>query len=114
MLEQFSWERLGEGRVRDLARRIRIEEDSSCDAEFPQRYAAQVVVRTRDGRVLRHRVATPNSDASRPLKQEEIENKFFELVKGVIPTGRARAIRDSVNELDCRDVSELVALLAVD
>ncbi len=110
--EQFLPARLQDPRVRELARRIRIEAEPAFDREFPERYQAEVEIRTRDGRTFMHSVPTSRGDPSWPLTGGEIENKFFTLADYALTRKRAEAIRDAIRGMEsCQNVRDFTALL---
>jgi 2-methylcitrate dehydratase PrpD len=87
--------------VRRLTQHVRYELDP--DSAFPRTYDGEVEVRTRDGRVLRHREPFNRGSADRPLTQDEIEAKFFDNAAHAVSADKARQIRDHLLGLDDLD-----------
>lgn len=96
-----------------LAVAEKVEHRADPDTTFPAAYSGEVVVRMRDGRVLRHREAVNRGAADRPLSAGDIEAKFFDNAHMAVSRGRAVAIRDAILGLDgAGDVRAIARLLA--
>ena len=72
-----------------------------------------MVVRTRDGRELRHREEINRGADERPLTNGEIAEKYMENARLTVDGPRALAIRNAVLDLDrCEDVRAVADVLA--
>ena len=101
---------LGDRTVLDLARRVGYRADPA--SAFPRAYSGEVVVRTRDGRELRHREQINRGADERPLANGEIADKYLENARVTVDGPKAIAIRDAVLDLDrCADVRALAGVL---
>lgn len=93
-----------EADVREDPRVRRLTQDVSYSLDpesgFPETYDGEVEVRTRDGRVLRHREPVNRGSVDRPLTQEEIEAKFFDNAAHAMTESQARQVRDHLLGLD--------------
>ncbi|MCU0585507.1 MAG: MmgE/PrpD family protein [Desulfobacterales bacterium] len=113
LLAQFAEERLGDPRVLDLARRVRIEVDAEIDRLYPERYANRVVITLKDGRRLAARVDHARGSAARPLGFAEVAAKFGSLSGGMLSRERADQVIERIGRLDTMDViGDLTRLLA--
>jgi 2-methylcitrate dehydratase PrpD len=83
-LAAFTPERLADASVRSLMERIELQVDPDIDAAFPGKRAARVVVLTRDGKELEHLQPNRKGDPEEPLSDEDLNDKFFELVGPVL------------------------------
>jgi hypothetical protein len=73
---------------------------------------ALVEIELRDGRVLSRRQHTFRGQPADPARPPDIEEKFFDLISGLLPGGRGEQIVDAVWRLDSlKDVRELTDLL---
>ena len=101
----------GDAVILDLAKRVRYRADPA--SAFPRAYSGEVVVRTRDGRELRHREEINRGADERPLTNGEIAGKYMENARLTVDGPRAVAIRNAVLDLDrYDDVRAVAALLA--
>ena len=97
--------------ILDLAKRVRYRADP--DSAFPRAYSGEVLVRTRDGRELRHREEVNRGADERPLTNREIVEKYMENARRTVDGARAAAIRNAILDLDrCGDVRAVAGLLA--
>ena len=87
--------------ILDLARRVQYRPDPA--SAFPRAYSGEVVVRTRDGRELRHREEINRGADERPLTNGEIVEKYMENACLTVDGARAVAIRDAILDLDRYD-----------
>ena len=94
-----------------LAKRVRYRPDPA--SAFPRAFSGEVVVRTRDGRELRHREEINRGADERPLTNGEIAEKYMENACLTVDGARAVAIRNAVLDLDrYDDVRALAGVLA--
>jgi 2-methylcitrate dehydratase PrpD len=78
------------------------------ESNFPRHYSGAVEITTLDGRVLTEREMVNRGSAERPLNQAEVEAKFLENARRVMPRQRAEALRDAFLGIDkVADVSML-------
>ena len=102
-LAELEDEVLGDRTVLDLAKRVGYRADPA--STFPRAFSGEVVVRTRDGRELRHREAINRGADERPLTNGEIAEKYQENAGVAVDGPKAIAIRDAILNLDrCDDV----------
>jgi 2-methylcitrate dehydratase PrpD len=98
-----------------LTGRVNAFVDAECDADYPRRRAAKVVLRLKDGRSFDRYVPEPYGAASNPLTDEALEEKFLGLAAPVLGEARAREALSmlwTVDELP--SVAHLAELLAPD
>lgn len=95
-----------------LCRRIRYAVDPA--SAFPRFYSGEIVLRTKDGRELRHREEVNRGAAGRPLSEAEIRAKFQNDAVPVVGRQRAEQIVEEVTTLDRADAgtADLASLLA--
>lgn len=109
-LAELKPEALSDPAVLALAQRVEYQVDPASD--FPVHYTGEVVVHTRDGRVLRHREAVNRGAADRPLTNAEIRAKFDGNIALSRGPGRSAAIADAVLSVADRPATLLGDLLA--
>jgi 2-methylcitrate dehydratase PrpD len=96
--------------VRRLSVATRVEGMAFAPGE--SELGALLDVGLRDGRVLSHRVQAFRGHPSNPAGPADIEQKFQDLVSGLVPARRAGQIIDTVWRLDqLADINELTDLL---
>ena len=113
-VEQYRQDRLADPALLDFITRIEAHVDDDIESMGPAfRHAANVQVRTRDGRTLSHRILNRRGSPENPLAPDDVEYKFRNVVASCLP---AQAI-DRVVEWSARldqldDVGELISVLA--
>ena len=96
--------------ILDLAKRVRYRPDPA--SAFPRAFSGEVVVRTRDGRELRHREEINRGADERPLTNGEIAAKYMENAGLTVDGPKSIAIRDALLGLDrCDDVRTVAGVL---
>ena len=109
-LAELEEDALGDRRILDLAKRVRYRPDPA--SAFPRAFSGEVVVRTRDGRELRHREEINRGADERPLTNGEIAEKYMDNARLTVDGPKAIAIRDAVLGLDrCEDVRAVAKVL---
>lgn len=98
-LEHISGDGLKDKAVAELLQRISIVEDKRHSDRFPAGRWADVIVTTRDGRVLASGDTHARGGPEAPLSEAEIEAKFMELSTPVLGQTRSAAIAKAVLSL---------------
>src|SRR5213596_3177903 len=97
---QFSRERLADPEIWKFLEHVKVERNAELSALYPDAAANIVHVDLVDGRRLTKRVDYPLGHAKNPLKDSEVEAKFFTLVNRRLGETRAKKIVDLVWRLD--------------
>ncbi|GAB2890685.1 MmgE/PrpD family protein [Paraburkholderia jirisanensis] len=95
-----------------LALAAKVDYEIDPDSNFPRHHSGEVIVAFADGRSLAHREAVNRGSADRPVSNDEVVEKYYANVDGVLSTARADQIRDAVLSLDRNPLGSLLALLA--
>jgi 2-methylcitrate dehydratase len=107
--KQFEPERFADPQVWNFLETVKVKRNTELSAMYPDAVANIVHVDLDDGRELTKRVDYPLGHAKNPLKDSEVEGKFFALVSPALGEKRARGIVDLVWKLDeARSVDELM------
>jgi 2-methylcitrate dehydratase PrpD len=80
-LTDFSEEALRDPGLRALHDRVRMVLDPEVDRAYPRRWIGRVAVRTRDGRTVEKRIASPKGDPDNALTRAELEAKALRLAR---------------------------------
>ncbi len=94
-----------------LSQGLTMTEDDTANAAFPEKRFARVTLTLRDGQVLESDWFEPPWDADRPPTAEELTAKYHTLTDPVLGAARATALRDVIETLEDRPLSDLTALL---
>ena len=110
--KQFARERFADREVWKFLENVKVVRHNELSGMYPDAVANIVHVDLVDGKRLTKRVDYPMGHAKNPLKDSEVEEKFFALVEPAIGKQQARKIVDLVWKLDeARNVDELVKAL---
>jgi 2-methylcitrate dehydratase PrpD len=111
-MDEYSTECRNDPRIRDLASRVYVEGNSELEQLYPERWAAIVHVKMKDGREFSKRVDFAKGDPQNPMTWEEVVSKFVSLAGPVISEAKAEAVVELVSGLETLDdTRELVKLL---
>jgi len=100
--------------VNELASRIELLPDADLEKLYPQHWPARVHLRLKDGRDFEVEREDPRGTAGRPVTDQDIENKFMQMVTQVISEEQAREIVKTVDNLETlTSIRDLTALLRV-
>lgn len=94
--EAYADERLGDSRTRWIMERIRVSSSEQMTAGFPGRSQTRLTIRAVDGSIYTHLQENPKGNASNPLSDAELEDKFVRLYP---PWGDAKAARRTLDML---------------
>ena len=93
-------------RVRDLMKRIKVTGSPGYTET-----ETTVSVELKEGTVRKLRVTSPKGDPKNPLSFDEIQEKFIDLCRGMIPTNSIERIAERVRHLeDQKDMAALARL----
>ncbi|OLC29317.1 MAG: 2-methylcitrate dehydratase [Verrucomicrobia bacterium 13_1_40CM_4_54_4] len=98
--KQFEPERFADPKVWKFLENVHVERNAELSAMYPGAVANIVHVDLSDGRRLTKRVDYPLGHAKNPLKDSQVERKFFALVIPGIGEKRPRGIVDLLWKLD--------------
>jgi 2-methylcitrate dehydratase PrpD len=100
-VKQYDESRLHDPRLLAFIRRIAVRVDPEIDAMGPAfRHAAEVSIRTRDGRRLSHRILNRRGSPENPLSREDVEYKFRNVVESCLPSSDIDALIDLARRLE--------------
>ncbi|MEM3484327.1 MAG: MmgE/PrpD family protein [Candidatus Bathyarchaeia archaeon] len=99
-VENFQSDNLNDPRVRRLAERVFVKENSEFTAMMPRYRPSRVTVKLKDGRELTETVFVNKGDPEDPYSDEDLEGKFISLVKGIYGVEKAQEILRRIKQLD--------------
>ena len=80
-LADFTQAALKDGEVRAFHDRVKMVLDPEVDRAYPRRWLGRVTVKTRDGRELGKKIASPKGDPDNGLSRAELEDKALRLAQ---------------------------------
>jgi 2-methylcitrate dehydratase PrpD len=83
-VQQFFSERRAEPLTHRLAKKVRVTLDKGIDKQFPNKYAATVTIRMKNGRTYIRHVGHPRGDPENPLTDSELTAKFRQMSMPVL------------------------------
>ncbi|WP_116083264.1 MmgE/PrpD family protein [Tropicimonas sp. IMCC34011] len=96
-----------------LALMTRVRHETDPNSRFPKYYSGEVIVRTKDGRELRHREEVNRGAADRPLTAEDITAKYTENACTTRTAPRAETLRAAIMSLhEAQSLDRIERLLA--
>src|SRR5438105_4095608 len=112
--KQFEPERFADPKVWEFLKNVHVERNAELSAMYPGAVANIVHVDLADGRRLTKRVDYPLGHAKNPLKDAEVEGKFFALVIPALGEKAAKKIAECVWKLDeAQNVDELMKAMEI-
>lgn len=99
-ISAFSDDRMADPEIRSLTARVALFADAVLTASFPVKRAARVRVILKGGRALEHFSPYRQGDPESPLTDEQIDDKFKELVSPVLGDGDAARLLERLWALE--------------
>jgi 2-methylcitrate dehydratase PrpD len=96
--------------VRSIAKKVTVRVNPERDKAYPGQRSARVTVKTGD-RAFTHEVIYPKGEPENPLSDDEMKFKFEKNVCTLYSMGRAKKIRDLIQDIENRDVREMTSML---
>jgi len=113
-LGQFTEERLADPGIKDLMKRIDIEDDPSLNKKYPNTLVSITEIETREKGNIRHEVIYPKGNTRNPLLREDVASKFRELCSVTFPKDQYEELLEMLSNLDrLSSVDRVVDLLCM-
>lgn len=113
--QSFAPERLTDPVVRELMRKVKVSESAELSAQYPEGAPSRLILHTASGEVLTKEVRYPKGHAGNPMSDEDVEQKFRDMLDGFCSKRRRAALLKVLRDFEhVKDVkSEVMKLFAV-
>lgn len=99
-LQTYSQACIDDPAIRELARRVVVEDDAVASSEYPANWGSIVTARTPDGRSVSARVRDPRGTRENPCTIDDLWSKFDRNVVPIIGAAPAAALRERLECLE--------------
>ncbi len=106
-LNAFDEDRLFDKSVRQVISKIHVTEDPSLSDQFPNHRSSRATITLTSGQTIQHYAPDRKGDPEWPLTDEELNNKFDELVIPVIGLEKANLLKQQIQDLESIQVRDL-------
>jgi len=104
----YAARKLKDPQVREFMKRVIVKEDRELTAAYPGSTPNRVTVKLDDGKTLALQVDDPKGHPKNPMTEEEIEQKFRLLTKGILKEPQVEKILKFVRSIETQgDLSSL-------
>src|ERR1051325_7034305 len=112
--KQFDPARMADARLLSLVQRVRVERHEELSARYPEAVGNIVTTRLYDGRTLTELVDYPHGHAKNPLRDEELEDKFYSLAVPLLGRDQAGAALHWLWRLDeAQNLGDFLSVIEV-
>ena len=109
-IAQFDAAHMTDPALAELAQKVNVSVDETCEAEYPRLRSAHVTVRTNAGAQHRRYVDEPLGSVRHPLSDDAVVRKFQDLVAPVLGSEETNRLRHTVLAIDTlTDIDTLLA-----
>ena len=108
-LAELEQDTLNNPLILDLAARVSYAADP--DTAYPKYFSGGVVIKTRDGKTLRHHEAVNRGAGARALTADEISKKYRDNAAMALPGRRAEQVRDAILDIESLSAREFMSVL---
>ena len=108
-LAELEQETLNNPAILELAARVSYAADP--DTTYPKYFSGGVVIKTRDGRTLRHHEPVNRGAGERALSGDDISKKYRDNAAMALPARRIEQVRDAVLNVESMSAREFLAVL---
>lgn len=99
-LDQFSWERLKDPKIKDFMQRVSITASEEFRTKYPETLAGFVDIQLKNGKVVSAAQIFPKGDPRNRMTAAEVEEKFRMLAEKTFTQKRVDAIISAARELE--------------
>ena len=108
-LAELEQDTLNNPLILDLAARVSYAADP--DTAYPKYFSGGVIIKTRDGKTLRHHEAVNRGAGARALTADEISKKYRDNAAMALPGRRAEQVRDAILDIESLSAREFMSVL---
>ena len=108
-LAELEQDTLNNPLILDLASRVSYAADP--DTAYPKYFSGGVVIKTRDGKTLRHHEAVNRGAGARALTGDEISKKYRDNAAMALPGRRVEQVRDAILGIESLSAREFMSVL---
>ena len=108
-LAELEQDTLNNPLILDLAARVSYAADP--DTAYPKYFSGGVVIKTRDGKTLRHHEAVNRGAGARALTADEISKKYRDNAAMALPGRRVEQVRDAILGIESLSAREFMSVL---
>jgi len=113
-VHHFSDEFLHNPELLDLVQKVKLEAAEECSSAYPEQRLNIVEIVTKSGQRFEERLGYHKGHPKNPLTDEEVEQKFHSLAKGLLTERKVASILESLWNLEQEeDVGRVVGLMKV-
>jgi 2-methylcitrate dehydratase PrpD len=109
-LDDFTDENARDARYRSLAAKVQCHSDAECDAVFPFEFPAKLLVRTRGGKELEHKIMRNRGGPGNPLTMDELRLKYMLNASRTLPDARATELAGAIARFEQWPIEDLMKL----
>jgi len=106
-LNAFDADRLGDQAIRDLMKKIKPVADDVLTAAFPRHRSSRVAISLKNGERHEHYAQDRKGDPECPLSDDELNDKYDELVTPVLGEANATVLKSQIWTLESLRVRQL-------
>jgi len=99
-LGQFSEDRIKDGEVRSLAKKVEMAVDEELDRLYPDKWSFIIEVETQRGETYRERVDTAKGDPDNPLSVDELKGKFLTNTISILGERKSEELAEKIVNLE--------------
>jgi len=114
-LKQYSDKKIKDLQVLKLMKKIKISEDKKMTRDYPNKLTCQIKIWLEGNKKpIQHSVSYPKGHFKNPMSDIEVENKFRELTKFVLPTRKQNKVLDLLWNIEkIKNFDQLFNLLRI-
>ena len=107
--DTYSSRKLKEPATREFMKKVIVKESRALTRIYPGSISNRVTVKLDDGKMLTQQFDHPRGHPSNPMTEEEIEEKFRSLTKGILKERQVEKVIEAVRKIDKQgDVASLL------
>jgi 2-methylcitrate dehydratase PrpD len=108
-LSEYTQENLDNREIKKIMKKVRCLRDAELETDFPRKWPARVIVKTKNGAKYESWVDIPKGDPENPLSWDELIDKFNELTSDYMPNDKRNNFVSQVKSIS--DMNKLQDLL---
>lgn len=98
--------------IQQFMKKVFIQRDPKIQRQFPKKCLSEIKITTHQGKTFRSGIVAARGDVDLPLSEKELEVKFVQLTKEILPKKQIESIIEIVRNFEKYRVKDLIKFLA--
>jgi len=113
-LSSFTSKRINDKKLRSLVQKVAVRENKDFTKQYPKSFPQKIIINLKSGKRISSELAYPHGHPKNPMTDQEVENKFRGLSKGLLPQKQMDDVLKKLWNLEkIKNLKDLISMLII-